>query len=321
MSAEKTEPRGNDSKRLISVVIPVYNNEKTLMELAMRLFSVLKDRPYELLFINDGSRDRSLEVLKELTLKYSQVRVISFSRNFGQHPAISAGFEYARGDILVLMDADLQDRPENLPLLLGALSPDVDIVYSLRKDHEKEYFKNLTSNAFHAFVARQIGVTIPQNIGTYRVFRRKVLEAMLKYHEVNILYGPLMYSIGFSHTYVEIERDERSGSRCSYTFLKRMSLAINTVVSYTDSPCRVLLWIGASTSLLSMAYAVLASVQYFIGGQHLPTGLTLVVVLLSALLGIVIFGIGILGIYLFRTFQEVLRRPRYLVGETYNLEL
>jgi len=300
---------------MISIIVPVYNNSGTLQELTDRITGTLRDKKYEIVYINDGSTDGSLIVLKDIARKYSQVRVINLSRNFGQHPAISAGFEHARGEKIILMDADLQDKPENIPLLLDNLKEDIDIVYTIRRDKRKKLFRDFTSNLFHYLISKQVRVDIPKNIGTFRLLNRRTLDALLQYREVNVLYGPLMYYIGFNCRYIEIERDEYPNQKSSYSFFKRFELGLNTIVTYTDLPYKVFFYAGFFILFFSMAYAVLIIAQYFFMGRLLPGGITIIIVILLFTLGSIIFSIGILGIYLFRIFQEVLRRPKYLIRE------
>ena len=300
---------------MISIIIPVYNNRSTLQELTDRIANTLSDKKHEIIYINDGSTDESLMILKEIAKKYKQVRVVAFSRNFGQHPAISAGFELARGEKIILMDADLQDRPENIPLLLNRLKNGIDIVYTVRQDKQKMFLRNITSNLFHYFLSRQSQVKMPRNIGTFSLFNRKVLDALLQYREVNILYGPLMYYIGFNCSYIEIERDASPDRKSSYSFLKRFELGLNTIITYTDLPHKVFSYTGLFILFSSIIYAAIVIVQYLFLGRILPSGLTIIIVLLLFMLGSIMFSIGILGIYLFRIFQEVLRRPRYLINE------
>ncbi len=298
---------------MISIIIPVFNNSKTLEKLSERIIHTLNDHELEIIYINDGSTDNSLIILKELHKKYNQIRIISFSRNFGQHPAISAGFENAKGEQIVLMDADLQDKPENIPKLIDNLKNNIDIVYTIRKDKKKSFIKDVTSNIFHNFTAKQVGVNVPKNIGTLRVFSRKVLNALLQYKEVNVLYGPLMYYIGFNHCYVEVDRDERPGEKSSYSFFKRLELGVNTLITYSDLPYRVFINIGVLIIIGSIVYATMLLVQYFFYGQMLPDGITIIIFILALMFGVIVFGLGIVGFYLYRSFQEVLRRPKYLV--------
>lgn len=300
---------------MISIVIPVFNNNETLQELTARIAHALTGSDYEVLYIDDGSTDGSLQTLKSLANEHGRIRIISFSRNFGQHPAISAGFEHAQGDKIILMDADLQDRPENIPLLLRHMRDGIEIVHTVRIDTQKRVVRDATSNFFHRFLSRQLRVGLPPNIGTFTLFSRKVLLAMLRYREVNIMYGALLYSLGFKRCFVEVQRDERTGLKSSYNFSKRLELALNTLITYTNLPYVIFSYTGLILLFCSVLYALLVIVQYMFLGRSLPGGLTIIVVLLSFTLGSLIFSIGILGSYLYRIFQEVLRRPRYLIDE------
>lgn len=300
---------------LISVVIPVFNNGSTLRELSGRICETLDGRAFEIVFVNDGSCDNSLDVLKGLVKDSPQIRAISLSRNYGQHEAISAGFENVRGEYIILMDADLQDKPENIPTLLAQLNDDVDIVYTVMEEPVKGCLTLVTSRLYHYCFSKLTNMGVPKNVGTFRAFNRKVLNALRKYPERKILYGPLMFYIGFKTCIIEIDRHNSPDQKSSYTFTKRLALAVDSLITYTNLPYKIFSWTGTLVLLGVGAYAIIVVLQYFFMGRHLPEGLTLVLVYLSILTGSVLLCMGILGIYLFRIFQEVLRRPRYLVDE------
>ncbi len=300
---------------MISIIVPVYNNSTTITELTERIHNVLDHESYEIIFINDGSRDTSLQVLRNIAKEYTQVNVISFSRNFGQHSAICAGFEHAKGDVIVLMDADLQDRPENIPQLLEHLANEVDVVYSIKKESEQSIVTKITSRFYHYIFSKIVNVNVPRNIGTFRAFNRKVLNALLKYEEVDILYGPLMFYVGYKCRFVEVDRDLRSDGDSSYTFQKRLILALRSLITYTNVPYVIFSILGTALLVFSLLYGVIVFLQYLFIGKQLPAGLTLIVVYLSFLTGSLMLFLGILGAYIYRIFQQVLRRPRYLVDE------
>ncbi len=301
----------------VSVVIPVYRNESFLEELARRLAETLHTlgRSFEIVFVDDGSTDRSWEVIQELSGRYPEVVGLRLSRNFGQHPAISAGFERARGDVTVLMDADLQDAPEELPRLLEQLDAGADVVYTTIVDESGSNQSRLTSALFHFSFARVANVAVPPSIGTYRAFNRAFREALLSYPERRALYGPLMLYIGFKTAFVPVHRQPRPGGGSSYGFLKRMSLAVDTLVSYTNVPLRLLVVIGSVITFLSTAYLVVLVVDYLVRGSEFADGLTLLLGVTLLFMGTVLVSLGVLGTYVFRVFQEVLARPRYLISE------
>lgn len=304
--------------RRVSVLIPVYNNELTLRELAKRLAAALADRDYEIIFVNDGSRDGSWPLLRDLAAGDERVKVIGFSRNFGQHPAISAALDFASGDVLVLMDADLEDEPERIPMLLDVLDRrGVDIVYTT-KQGQSVTPRSITSDLYHRAIASSVGVPRLRQLGTYRVFTRKVRDALRRFPERHVVYGPLMFYVGFRYEVVPVSRGTRP-DRSSYSFARRWRLAVNSLVTYSDLPPKLFGVIGAAMVVLPAVYASLIVLQYWLWGRSLPQGLTVVVLLLTGLGGMIMLALSVLGVYVFRIFQEVLARPRYLIDETLNV--
>jgi len=305
-------------RRSVTVVLPVYRNQEFLDELARRLVDTLAGtgRMFEILFVDDGSPDASWETIRRLASTYSEVGGIRLSRNFGQHPAISAGFERATGDVTVLMDADLQDAPEDLPLLLEQLDQGADVVYTVIVDERGTGRTRLTSALFHYAFSRVANVEVPPSIGIYRAFNRTFRCALLSYPERRALFTPLMLYMGFKTAFVSLPRREREDGGTSYTFGKRMSLAVETLVSYTDVPLRLLVVTGSAITALSMGYLVVLIIDYVVRGKVFASGITLLLGVTLLFMGTVLASLGVLGTYIFRVFQEVLGRPRYLVSET-----
>jgi glycosyltransferase involved in cell wall biosynthesis len=305
--------------RFLSLLIPVYNNEHTLVPLNARIREALAGCRYEVVLVNDGSRDGSLVALKSIAAADPRVKVISFSRNFGQHPAIAAALEFAAGDTLVLMDADLEDRPENIPMLVRALEESgADVVYTIKRGQAASA-RSMSSDLYHHAIATSVGVAMPRQMGTFRVFTRKVCNALRQFPERHVLYGPLMFYAGFRHVIVPVDRDARVGPS-SYSFAKRLRLAVNSLVTYSDLPPKLFGVIGTAMVVMPLLYAGVVLAQYMLMGRSLPQGLTVVVLLVTGLGGMIMLALGVLGVYIFRIFQEVLARPRYLVDETVNLE-
>ncbi len=306
----------------VSVVVPVYNNAATLKELADRLGEVLSHSAgsYEVVFVNDGSRDASGEVLRELSRNNQSIKVLTLSRNFGQHPAICAGFEHATGDLIVLMDADLQDLPEHIPLFMEELRKgESDIVYCTKNRDDKRLSSRFTSALYHLVFSKLIGTDVPLNIGTFRMFNRTFLEALLQFREVNILYGPLMFYMGFRSSFIDLPYTERESGGSSYTFSKRLKLAVNSLISYTDVPHKISIAVGSALLVGSILYSLIVVVEYILFGAALPGGNTLILLGLFLTLGSIMMFLGVIGSYVFRVYQEVLSRPRYLVREKINL--
>ena len=303
----------------LSILVPVYNNEATIPELLDRLRKALDGLDYEAVVVNDGSRDKSLALLKAQAVADPRLKVISFSRNFGQHPAIAAALEHAQGDVLVLMDADLEDRPENIPMLVRTLQErQCDIVYTTKIDGTVTP-RGLSSDAYHQVFSRTIGVTVPRRLGTFRAFTRKVGDALRAFPERDVVYGPLMFYVGFNFAIVPVDRGTRPGGS-SYTLAKRLGLAVNSLITYSDLAPKLFASAGAVMIAAPLLYGGIVLLQYLLAGRTLPQGLTIIVLLLSFLGGTIMLALGVLGVYVFRIFQEVLARPRYVIDETMNLE-
>jgi polyisoprenyl-phosphate glycosyltransferase len=300
----------------VSVVVPTYRNADSIQELHRRLKEALGDQHsnFELMLVDDGSPDDTWQIITRLAAEDPRVKGIRLSRNFGQHPAIAAAFDRVRGDRIVLMDGDLEDRPENIPELLSHLS-DVDVVYTLKIGERGNLLTRVTSFSFHQVFSRITRVAIPGEVGTLRAFNRKVLDAIRSHREYNVLFGPLMFFIGFPSKFVTVERDARRQGRSSYTFWKRLSLAGRALASYTNLPHQLFFVVGAIVFGATVIYFSVILVQTLVMGTQLPPGLTLLTVLLLLFMGMTMISLGVIGSYVFRVYQEVLGRPRYVVSE------
>ena len=300
----------------VSVVVPVYNNEASLDELVERLTTVLeaRDAPYEIVLVDDGSADDSWKIIMRNARADDRVIGLHLSRNFGQQPATRAGLQHASGDLTVLMDADLQDRPEEIPAMIDAMTEDVDIVVTTWNPDKTEVRERMSSRIFHRLFSGVVGIDLPRNLGTYRVFTRDFRDAVLAYPESTAVYGPLMAQMGFSAAYVEVHRSAPTGRKSSYSFRKRARLAMNTMLTYSDVPYRAVSWSGVALVAASLAYLILLLGQYAIYGRRIPSGLTLVLTVQLLLSGAVLASLGVLGAYLFRIFREVLDRPRFHIA-------
>jgi glycosyltransferase involved in cell wall biosynthesis len=305
----------------ISVVLPVYRTASCVPELFERLQAALStvSEDYELIFVDDGSPDDAWALISGLAAREHRVKAIRLSRNFGQHPAISAGFEHASGDAIVLMDADLQDRPEDIPKLLGMLRDEVDIVYTVKTGPTEPLLTRLTSRIYHYVFSKLTGRAVPGNIGTLRVFSRKVLRALVRFRERSVLYGPLMFYVGFNYVVAPVQHDVRPQGTSGYSFRKRMALAVESVLSFSDLPQRALIRMGALIVVGSVLYAIALLVRYFVSTAPAPPGITLLAMLITFSLGSGMFGLGVVGLYVFRAYQEVLSRPRYLISASVNV--
>ena len=302
----------------LSFIIPVYNNASTVSELFDRLTVALEPvtDDYEIIFINDGSSDESWKMIRSTCNKDDHCVGIQLSRNFGQHPAINAGLERARGEITVLLDADLQDRPEELHKLLAPFAADdeLDIVYT-QFELEPGARSRMTSRIFNRVLVRITGNTQHTNVGTYRAFTRKVREALLDYPEANAVYGPLMAQMGYSQAYVTVTRSAAVGRETSYTFRKRVTLAISALISYNSLLHWIVTLTGVVLSALSAIFLVVITVQYATGTRVLVNGQLLLIGITVLMSGVLLMCIGVLTAYTTRIFQEVLARPKFHIAQ------
>ena len=308
----------------ISVVIPCFNNEASVQQLHSRLTSVFISlgNDFEIIFINDGSRDCTDQILRDLADNNPSTLLISLSRNFGQHPAIGAGLAAANGDYVVLMDADLQDRPENIPQLVKAIEShqSVEIVYT-SVSNESESRPRLSSRLFHWMFARLIKRDMPKNVGTFRLFTKRVRDALLEYQEQAVVYGPLMSQIGFLHQTIPVRRDEPVGRRTSYSFRRRLQLALSSSLYYGNSLPKVVISLGGVLAATSAAYLSVVLITYIFGQRSFPPGTVLVLSVLLLTSGVILLTVGVLTAYAVQTFREVLRRPRYHISAIHGTGL
>jgi len=316
------EPEAGGAQARLSIILPIYKTGGCLEELYTRLCDTLEKAglEFELLMIDDGSPDAAGQKLEALAGKDPRIKALFLTRNFGQHPAISAGLEHASGSLIVLMDADLQDRPEDIPLLLEHLRHDVDIVYTVKSDAREGLLTRLTSRLYHHIFSSITRTRVPRNIGTFRLFRRFVLESLLDFPERQILYGPLLFFMGYRYVTVPVSHPPRLSGKSGYTFFDRLSLALSSILSYTDLPHRILMTGGLLIAGVTFLYILALLMRYCIADQPAPPGLTLLALLITLTLGTTMFALGIIGTYIYRIYQEVLARPRYLLLKTMNVE-
>jgi len=303
---------------MISVVIPVYNNAPTLSSLTQRIDTALGRSAYEIIFIEDGSKDDSLDIIESLAISNPNVRLISFSRNFGQHAAISAGFAKATGQHVVLMDADLQDEPEHIPELISKLNENFDICLTVKSEPHRNFALKAPSILFHSIFALITGQKYPRNLGTFRAFNKSVLNALDGFQEYRPIYGPLMNIIGFRKTFISVERPPRAVGTTSYSFLRRLKMAIDILISYTNLPHVISVVVGVTLLTVSCGYGSIVLLGYIAFDQRLPPGLNLFLMVNLLMFGGVFVSLGIIGTYLFRVYQEVLCRPRYIIRKQIN---
>jgi dolichol-phosphate mannosyltransferase len=308
----------------LSVVIPVFNEEATIPELDRRLGAFLADLPeiggsWEVVFIDDGSRDRSLELLKEMAAREGRYKIVSFARNFGHQAAITAGIDRAEGDAVVVMDADLQDPPEVVRAMIARWREGNDVVYGVRTKREGEtWFKRGTAAAFYRLMAAmQGGVTIPADAGDFRLMSRPVVLTLRALREQHRFVRGLVAWVGFKQTSVTYDRPARFAGETKYPLRKMLRFAIDGITSFSIVPLRFATWLGIFAGVLALATAAWALIQGVRG--HVVAGWTTMMIVVALGSCAQLLMIGILGEYVGRIYEQVKQRPLYLVGTEVNL--
>jgi glycosyltransferase involved in cell wall biosynthesis len=303
---------------LISVVIPCFDEEEVIVMTYRRLVDVLETIPradFELVFVDDGSRDRTLEMLCSLQATDRRVRVVAFSRNFGHQLAVTAGLEHARGDAVILIDADLQDPPEIIGDMLLRWRQGVDVVYGVRAEREGETaFKLWTAKAFYRAINRVSDVAIPVDTGDFRLMDRAVVDALLSMPERDRFIRGMVAWLGFRQEAVPYKRAARLAGETKYPLRRMLHFALDGILSFSLAPLRLAIWMGfvtAGVAALGLIYALFMRVLTNI---WVP-GWTLLFIACSSIGGIQLIFLGILGEYVGRTYGEVKRRPLYVVRE------
>lgn len=306
----------SQSDMKFSIVIPVFNEAENLEILHDRLSKVMAGLggPYEIIFVDDGSTDASFELLKRLSQSDDKVKVIRFTRNFGQHIAITAGLDHSKGDKVILMDADLQDQPEEIPKLLAELSEDYDIVYGCRKRRQDSLLKTLLSKFYLWLLAKLTNQTINPELAQFRVMKRRVVEHMGQFGERYRFHGGLVAWLGFPYTLVDIEHGKRYGGKTKYSLWKMIKLGIEGIISFSDIPLRLIGYFGLVVSVVSFICGIYVLIKGLLVGTP-PSGYTSTIVTVFFTGGVLLLVLGVIGHYIGKIHIEVKKRPLYVIKD------
>jgi undecaprenyl-phosphate 4-deoxy-4-formamido-L-arabinose transferase len=299
----------------VSVIIPVYNEEAGLQALFDRLYPALDklQASYEIVFINDGSRDRSAAILREQFQKRPDVtRVILFNGNFGQHKAIMAGFEHCRGKRIVTLDADLQNPPEDIGKLLAKMDEGYDYIGSIRRQRSDSWWRHLASRAMNRLRERITHIRMTDQGCMLRAYSRDIIDTINQCHEVNTFIPALAYSFARNPTEITVGHEERAAGESKYSLYSLVRLNFDLMTGFSIVPLQMFSMIGIAVSILSAFFVVFLMIRRLIVGPEAEGMFTLFAIAFF-LIGIALFGIGLLGEYVGRIYQEVRHRPRYLV--------
>lgn len=305
------------SSVVCSVVIPMYNEEEVIQETYRRLKTVMDQsgESYELLFVNDGSRDRSAQIISQLAKTDSNIRLIDFSRNFGHQIAVTAGMDYASGQAIVIIDADLQDPPEVILRMLEKWREGYEVVYGKRqKRHGETIFKKATAYLFYRILGALTNDKIPKDTGDFRLIDRKVCDAMKKLNEKNRFLRGMINWVGFRQVAVEYVRDERWAGETKYPLKKMLKFASDGIFSFTYKPLKLATYLGFLLSFSGFLYLLYVLYQKLFTDSTTAGWASLIAVNL-VFNGIILLILGILGEYVGRIYEEVKGRPLYIVKE------
>ena len=303
----------------ISIIAPCYNEEETIEPFLRRIEEIFAqiNESYEIVFINDGSKDNTLNVLLNAKQNFKNIRIINFSRNFGKEAALTAGLDKARGEAAIPIDVDLQDPPELIKELVAKWREGYDVVLAKRADRTSDSFaKRVSADLFYKLNGKISNVDIPNNVGDFRLMSKRVVEALKQLPENQRFMKGLFAWVGFKTTVIEYVREKREAGQSSFNGWKLWNFALDGITSFSTLPLRIWLYIGALVSFLSFLYGSFIILKTLIFGVDLPGYASLAVIMLF-LGGIQLIGIGILGEYIGRIYSESKRRPSYIIEGEY----
>ncbi len=308
----------NTSKKTISIVVPAYNEEEGLREFHRRTSAVLDGMPMtgEIVYVNDGSTDSTWEVMKDIHTEDSRTVIVDLSRNYGKEVALTAGLDYAQGDLVVPIDADLQDPPELIPDLVNKWREGYNVVYARRISRDGEtWVKKITARAFYRLMQGIGGkVNIPSNVGDFRLIDRKALNALKQLREQHRFMKGLFALIGFRQVALDYHRDPRFAGRTKWNYWKLWNFSLEGVTSFTIAPLKISTYVGLLTAVFAFIYGLHIFTKALLFGDPVP-GFPSLMVMIALLGGIQLTVLGIIGEYLGRVFNETKNRPLYFVQD------
>ncbi len=308
----------------ISVVIPMYYEEQVAEECYERVSKVLyslKDKyDYEIIFINDGSKDKTLEILENIAKDDKKIKIVSFSRNFGHQAAVTAGLKYVTGDAIVIMDADLQDPPELIPNMLKEWENGYEVIYGKRKSREGESaFKLLTAKAFYSTINKLSDIEIPKNTGDFRLVDRKVVDVVNALPEHNKFLRGLFSWVGFKQYAYNYERKERFAGKTKYPLKKMLKLASDGIISFSTKPLKIVGGFGIFSVIISLIILIYSILSFSFKWNNLTPGWTSLMCTITFMGGMILISLWMIGEYIARIYDESKQRPQYIVDKTINV--
>lgn len=308
--------------QLITVIIPMYYEEEVAAECYRRIKDVMikGNLRHELIFVNDGSKDRTIDILKSILKRDSNIKIIDFSRNFGHQTAVTAGIFHSSGDAVIIIDADLQDPPELILDMIRKWEQGFDVVYAKRKKREGEtWFKLITAKYFYRFLSYMSDVKIPTDTGDFRLIDRKVVESFKSMPERNRFVRGMISWVGFDQTYIEYERNKRFAGETKYPLKKMIKFAKDGIIAFSSKPLRLMISLGCITILLAFIILVYSLIMKFFG-TGTQRGWTSLMIAITFFSGVQLFSLGVIGEYIARIYDESKNRPLYIIKDKINFE-
>jgi glycosyltransferase involved in cell wall biosynthesis len=300
----------------ISIVSPVYRAENIIEKLVDEIFKAMRqiDCTFEIILVDDRSPDNSWEVMKQLSLKFPEVRSVRLSKNFGQHPAIIAGLSQANGDWIVVMDCDLQDQPKEIIKLYTKAQEGYDIVMAKRENRQDSFLKKLSSKLFYSLYNYLTDTKADSTIANFGIYKNKIIEEVLRMNDYIKLFPLLVNWVGYNSTTVKVEHAERDSGKSTYSIAKLISLALNTIISFSNKPLKLCVKFGLTISVVSFLvgiYTIYLSVTNQIG----VLGYASMMVSIWFLSGVIITTVGVCGIYIGKIFDQTKNRQVFIIDE------
>jgi len=312
------------TERFISIIVPCYNEAEVLPLLFERIQQAAGDWPYdyEVILVDDGSSDKTWELMQQFHDDDMRWKAIRLSRNFGHQLALWTGLQHAQGDAIVVLDADLQDPPEIIPQFLGKWESGYDVVYAIRRKRKEGFFKRAAYFCYYRALGLLSEISIPLDSGDFCVMDRRVVKAVLSCNEQQPFIRGLRAWVGFRQTGLEYERAGRAAGEVKYTFTKLVKLGLNGIFSFSTKPLRLATWMGVTCSTLAFLAAIVVMIRYFFAEELKPYGVlpvpgyASIIIAVLFLGGLQLIGLGIVGTYIGRIFQEVKGRPLTFVADS-----
>lgn len=306
--------------KLISVIVPCFNEEAVFSETLKRLTETMSELStdaydYEIIFVNDGSKDQTLSLIKQAALNNQRIKCLNFSRNFGHQLAITAGLDHCQGDAAIVIDADLQDPPSVMLAMIEKWAEGFDVVFGKRKDREGESgFKLWTAKCFYKIINRLSDVDIPKDTGDFRLMDRQALNQFLKMRESYRFVRGMVAWIGFNQTFVEYDRDSRYAGETKYPLKKMIGLASDAILSFSNTPLKIATFVGFLTSVAAFV-GIVYSLYIRLFTKSWVEGWTFLMIAILLIGGIILLVLGIIGGYVGRIYGEIKQRPLYIVKD------